>query len=114
MWRGIVGRVSTRVRPLGRPPVAIPSNLEDRSVPKARGRVRLPGHIAWSEPFEFDLDDRCEMLLAYAQVMTEGLEEDVLHYIDLDVLLGAWDELCLSPYVQEAWTEWLTERDLID
>ncbi|MCQ3809789.1 MAG: hypothetical protein KTV68_04460 [Acidimicrobiia bacterium] len=106
--------MGTRVRPLGRPPVAIPSNLEDRSVPKASGRVRLPSHIAWSEPFEFDLGDRCQLLLAYAQVMTEGLEEDVLRYIDLDVLLGVWDELCLSPYVRDAWSKWLSERDLLD
>lgn len=105
--------MGTRVHPLGRPPVAIPSNLEDRSVPKASARVRLPSHIAWSEPLEYDLDNRCELLLAYAQVMTEGLEEDVLHYIDLDVLLDAWDELCLSPYVREAWSDWLSERGLL-
>lgn len=105
--------MSTRVRPLGRPPVAIPPDIEDRSVPKASGRVRLPGHIAWSEPFEYDLDDRGELLLAYAQVMTEGMEDDVLRYIDLDVLMGAWDDLCLSPYVRQAWEEWLGERGLL-
>ena len=93
--------------------MAIPPGLEDRSVPKASGRVRLPGHIAWSEPFEYDLDDRCELLLAYAQVMTEGMENDVLRYIDLDVLLGAWDDLCLSPYVRQAWEEWLCGRGLL-
>ena len=99
---------------MGRPPVAIPRNIADRSIPKACGVVRLPGHIAWSEPFEYDLGDRCELLLAYAQVMTEGMEEDVLRYIDLDVLLAVWDELCLSPYVREAWAEWLCSRGLIE
>lgn len=93
--------------------MAIPPNVGDRSIPKASGRVRLPQHIAWSEPFEYDLDDRCQMLLMYAQVMTEGLEEDVLHYIDLDVLLEAWDELCLSPYVREVWSKWLGEHGLL-
>lgn len=106
--------MSSRIRPLGRMPVAIPADLEDRSIPKATGVVHLPRHIAWSEPFKYDLDDRCELLLAYAQVMTEGLEEDVRHYIDLDVLVTVWDELYLSPHVRQPWAEWLGERDLID
>ena len=46
------------VRPLGRMPVAIPEDLEDRALPKASGVVRLPAHIAWSPPYEYDLDDR--------------------------------------------------------
>ena len=53
------------------------------------------------------------LLLAYAQVMTEGLEDDVRRFIDLDVLLDAWDELCLSPYVRQAWAEWLGRRGLL-
>lgn len=45
--------------------------------------------------------------------MTEGYEEDVLFYIDLGRLLAVWDDLFLSPYVRDAWTEWLTARGLI-
>ena len=106
--------MGTRVKPLGRMPVAIPDDMEDRSVPKASGVVRLPLHVAWSEPFEYDLGNRCELLLAYAQVMTEGLEDDVRRFIDIDVLVEVWDELYLSPHVREPWEAWLRERELVD
>ena len=46
--------------------------------------------------------------------MTEGLDEDVRYYIDLDTLLEVWDELWLSPHVLEAWSAWLRDRGLID
>ena len=45
-------------RPLGRKPAAIPEGLLDRSRPTASGLVRLPGHVAWSPPYEYDLADR--------------------------------------------------------
>ena len=102
-----------RVRPLGRMPVAIPADIEDRSLPKASGVVTLPGHIAWSPPYEYDLDDRRDLRSAYARVMTEGLDADVRYYIDLDTLVEVWDELYLSPHVRERWGAWLAERGLI-
>ena len=94
-------------------PVAIPADIEDRSVPKASGVVRLPGHIAWSPPYEYDLEDRRGLRRAYARVMTEGLEADVRFYIDVDILVEVWDELYLSPHVRERWGDWLIERGLI-
>jgi len=45
--------------------------------------------------------------------MTEGLDEDLLFYIDLDRLLEVWDDLWAIPYVRDAWTEWLQTRNLI-
>ena len=101
-------------RPLGRKPVAIPDDIEDRSLAKASGVVRMPAHIAWSEPFEYDLGDRCGLMLCYAAVMTEGLEDDVRFYIDFDVLLEVWDDLVLSPHVRAPWTRWLADRGHID
>ena len=106
-----VGR-SPLVRPLGRMPVAIPDDIADRALPKASGVVRLPGHIAWSPPYEYDLDDRRELCSVYARVMAEGLADDVCYYIDLDVLIGVWDELYLPGYVRERWREWLVDRGL--
>ena len=76
-----------RVRPRGRMPVAIPADIEDRSLPKASGMITLPGHIAWSPPYEYDLDDRRDLRGAYARVMTEGLDADVRYYIDVDTLV---------------------------
>ena len=100
-------------RPLLLRPVSIPDDMEDRSLPKASGKVRLPHHIAWSFPFEYDLDDHKGLRAAYQRIMTEGLDDDVRYYIDLDVLLDLWDELWLSPHVREAWTAWLRVRDLL-
>lgn len=100
-------------RLLSRPVPCIPDDLVDRTLPKASGTVTLPRHIAWSAPRTFDFDDPSGMKLAYEVVMTEGLDEDVLFYIDLDRLLEVWDDLWLSPYVRDAWTEWLQARNLI-
>ena len=93
--------------------ISIPDDLEDRSLPKASGKVTLPGHVAWSFPYSYDLDDRKSLRDCYARVMTEGLDDDVRFYIDLDVLLDVWDELWLSPHVREAWAVWLRGRGLI-
>ena len=101
-------------RPLLLRPVSIPDDIEDRSLPKASGKVTLPRHIAWSFPYGYDLDNRKQLRAAYEQVMTEGLDDDVRFYIDLDTLLEVWDELWLSPHVREAWSVWLRGRGLID
>ena len=100
-------------RPLLLRPVSIPDDMEDRSLPKASGKVRLPHHIAWSFPFGYDLDNPKQLRNAYERVMTEGLDDDVRYYIDLDVLLDLWDELWLSPHVREAWSDWLRGRGLL-
>lgn len=101
-------------RPLLMRPVSIPDDIGDRSLPKANGRVTLPRHIAWSFPYSYDLDNRKSLRACYARVMTEGLDDDVRFYIDLDVLLDIWDEMWLSPHVREAWSNWLRGRGLID
>ena len=71
---------------MGRP-VSIPDDMKDRSLPKASGWVTLPRHVAWSFPYGYDLDDRKDLRACYARVMTEGLDDDVRFYIDLDRLL---------------------------
>ena len=93
--------------------ISIPDDLEDRSLPKASGKVTLPRHIA-SSPYSYDLDNRKSLRSCYEQVMTEGLDDDVRFYIDLDVLLDIWDEMWLSPHVRDAWTVWLRGRGLLD
>ena len=93
-------------------PVAIPDDMADRSVSKASGLVKLPAHIAWSPPYEYDLDNRRDLCCAYAQVMAEGLADDVRYYIDLDILVTVWDELYLPRHVRERWREWMDDRGL--
>ncbi len=93
--------------------MAIPDNAADKTVPKARGLVRLPGHIAWSPPYVYDLDDRPQRCRAYARVMSEGLDADILGYIDIDALVEMWDEIHLAPHVRERWRGWLIDRGLL-
>ena len=94
-------------------PVAIPDDIEDRSLPKATGVVTLPRHIAWSAPYDYDLDNPKQLRSLYQRVMTEGLDDDVRYYIDLDTLVKVWDDLWLSPHVRERWGAWLRGRGLI-
>ena len=89
-------------------PVAVPEDLDDRSLPKATGRVVLPFHIRWSgPPVTYDLADRADRARVYEQVLREGTEDDVRYYIDPDHLLELWDELVLPPSVRLAWASWL-------
>ncbi len=84
-------------------PVAVPNDVDDPSIPKATGRVVLPGHIRWSGRADYDLSDRRDRISAYEQALTEGTTADVRHFIDVDQLVDLWDELVLSPHVRAAW-----------
>jgi hypothetical protein len=100
----------TRNRDLGPAtrPVAVPEDLNDPSVAKARGRVELPFHVRWSgPPIIYDLADRADRARVYEQVLREGTEEDVRRYVDADQLRELFDELVLPPPVRRAWADWL-------
>lgn len=88
-------------------PVSIPDDVDDPSLIKATGIVKLPVHIAWSEPaLTYDLSRRSDRLRVYEQVLREGTEGDVRFYIDVSELARVFDELVLPPYVRAAWSEW--------
>ncbi|MGQ0847530.1 MAG: hypothetical protein ACT4OP_00150 [Actinomycetota bacterium] len=87
--------------------MAIPNDLDDPSVEKAAGRVKLPQHVRWSGRIEYDLEDRRDRISLYEQVMTEGTLDDVRFYIRVDELVALWDALVLSPHVRAAWKAWL-------
>lgn len=92
-------------------PVAVPADLADASVNKARGRVELPLHIRWSgPPVTYDLNDPADRARVYEQVLREGTEDDVRFYIEGDRLLELWDDLVLPPSVRDAWTSWIEGR----
>ncbi len=101
-------------RMLTRPPAKIPEGLLDRSRPKASEVVRLPSHVVWSLPWEYDLGDRQQRGRAYERVMTEGLDEDVLWFIDVDEVVAVWGELHLSPHIRAPWGRWLRAHGLLD
>ena len=116
-WFPSGGPHPTTVSPtlmVARPPAQIPEGLLDRSRPKASGVVRLPEHIAWSPPYEYDLDDRRHRLDAYQRVMTEGLAADVLWFIDVAEVVAMWGDMVLSPHIRVPWERWLRAHGLLD
>lgn len=94
-------------------PVEIPDDLGDRPAAIRSGWVKLPNRVAWSGQGEYDLDDPRGWAHVYELVMTEGTEDDIRAYIDIDVLLDMWDTMWLATHVREQWTEFLRSRELI-
>ena len=70
----------------------------------------LPPHVCWSGRADYDLSDRRDRISAYEQVLTEGTDDDVRYFIDVEQLVGLWDELALSPPVRAVWDGWLRGR----
>ena len=85
-------------------PVSLPDDLDHGGQEKARGLVELPAHVHWSAPSKvWDLDDRRQRAQVYEIVLSEGTDEDVRRFVDIDDLLELWDELWLAPHVRHAW-----------
>jgi hypothetical protein len=92
-------------------PVAIPDDVDAVGVVKARGLVELPLRVRWSGPTRrYDLRDRRDLALVYEQVLTEGAEEDVRRFVDVDEIVELWPDLVLPRHVRSAWARWLQER----
>jgi hypothetical protein len=95
--------------------VAIPDDVDDPRVEKLSGHVRLPLRVRWSGPErEYDLGDTADRRSVYRQVLTEGTEDDVRRYIDVDELIAMWPTLHLSPHVRRTWAAWLREHRGLD
>ena len=105
-----VRRRSAQVGP-GARPVAIPDDLGASDVSRVSGRVVLPLRVRWSgPPRTYDLSNRRDRLLVYEQVMTEGTDDDVRAFIDVDEVVALWDDLVVPRHVRGAWAEWLRRR----
>lgn len=79
-------------------PVAITDDVDDPSIAKAKGKVKLPLRVRWTGvPRQYDLDDPAQRARVYEQVLSEGTEDDIRRFIDVDVLAGTWEQLVLPP-----------------
>lgn len=47
-------------------------------------------------------------------MITEGLSDDVLRFIDVDEVVAMWADLVLSPHVRAPWARWLHAHGLLD
>lgn len=73
--------------------------------------MELPLHVRWSGPSKvYDLADRADRVRVYEQVLREGDDFDVRHFIDVDELLNLWDDLVLPVHVRRAWANWYRQR----
>jgi hypothetical protein len=105
---------TSKLGPAARP-VALPDDVDDPRVEKATGTVELPLHVRWSDQaIAYDLSDQHDRARVYEQVLREGDEDDIRHFIVVDHLIDLWDELVLPPYVRSAWAEWLGRRRRVD
>ena len=87
-------------------PVAVPGDMT--GVSKETGIVRLPLHVFWSVPGRsWDLNDKRQRIQVYEIVLTEGTEDDVRRFIDVDELIRLWTDLWLPAHVRIAWSDHL-------
>jgi hypothetical protein len=101
---------SDRVGPAARP-VAIPDDLDESGTARRSGRVELPLRVRWSGPPRvYDLGDRRDRMLVYEQVMTEGTDDDVRRFVEVDEVVSMWNDLVLPRHVRRAWADWLRTR----
>jgi hypothetical protein len=87
-------------------PVAVPADVDDSRLVKARGVIELPPHVSWSGPrIQWNMADRRQRARVYEIVLSEGTEDDVRRFIDVDQLVELWDDLWLAPHVRQAWAD---------
>lgn len=111
---GIVASTS-RTRGTDPRPVAVPDDVDDPRHVKAAGVVRLPSNVRWSGPPKtYDLDDPIDLARVYEQVLREGTEDDVRHFIDVDVLEKLWDAIVVPARVRTAWAAWFRRHRGVD
>ncbi|MGR8006947.1 transcriptional regulator [Streptomyces hypolithicus] len=69
------------------------------------GIVRLPVHLAWSGLTEFDLDRPRLRMSCYRIILAEGMHDDLVRYLNRDLLIGLWPVLCtlVSRDVRDVW-----------
>lgn len=72
--------------------------------------VRLPLHVKWSGPRDYDLDDPADRHRVYEVVLREGNAADVRRYVDPAELARIIDELVLPHHIRVALVDWLEAR----
>ncbi|MFI1036002.1 hypothetical protein [Streptomyces sp. NPDC020951] len=84
----------------------LPSYLEELSGP-ATGAVELPLHLAWSGLRRFEVGDEKLLLGLYRIVLTNGLHDDLIGYLNADLLVRHWPRLriALGKPVRTCWEQ---------
>ncbi|MEV6206389.1 transcriptional regulator [Kitasatospora sp. NPDC051914] len=82
----------------------LPDALDDLTGPVA-GEVELPLHLAWSGLRRFDLGRPRLRMGMYRIVITEGMQEDLVRFLNAQVLVELWPVLrtLVGPAVRQVW-----------
>lgn len=72
--------------------------------------VRLPLHVKWSGPRDYDLDDPADRRGVYEVVLREGSAADVRRFVDPAELARVIHDLVLPSHVRVALVDWLEAR----
>ncbi|PBC76774.1 hypothetical protein BX265_1495 [Streptomyces sp. TLI_235] len=82
----------------------LPSALDDLAGP-VTGEVELPLHLAWSGLRRFDLGRPRLRMGLYRIVLTEGMQEDLVQFLNARVLVELWPVLrtLVGPAVRQVW-----------
>ena len=82
----------------------LPRSLDDLAGPE-RGIVQLPLHIAWSGLTAFDIERPPLCMSMYHIVLTEGLPDDLVAFINPRLLVGHWPILrkVVGRVIRDVW-----------
>ncbi|MEU0838147.1 transcriptional regulator [Streptomyces sp. NPDC005962] len=88
----------------------LPAALSELVGP-AHGAVSLPLHLAWSGLTRFDLDQPRLRMSFYRIVLAEGMRDDLVHYLNQDLLIWLWPVLrtLISRDIRDTWEGVFTE-----
>ncbi|GAB2833450.1 hypothetical protein [Streptomyces daliensis] len=84
----------------------LPAALDELRGP-TDGRVDLPGHVAWSGLTSYDLERPRARMSLYRTVLAEGQREDLVDYLNRDLLLEQWPVLrkLVSRHLRQVWED---------
>ncbi|MFJ4336932.1 transcriptional regulator [Streptomyces sp. NPDC088915] len=82
----------------------LPAELSELDGP-THGHVVLPLHLAWSGLSRFDLDQSRLRMSCYRIVLAEGQRDDLVHYLNRDLLVTMWPVLrtLISRDIRDVW-----------
>ncbi|MEV6020711.1 hypothetical protein [Streptomyces sp. NPDC051997] len=84
----------------------LPARLQDLTGP-THGSVDLPLHVAWSGRRSYDVEQARSRMSLYRTVLAEGQRQDLVAFLNRDLLLGQWPVLrtLISQPLRDAWEE---------
>lgn len=80
----------------------LPAQLDELRGP-ANGTVTPPGSVAGATRSVYNLDNRFERAALYQLVIAEADRDDVVRFLNRDLLIATWASLNVNPATRLAW-----------